>query len=185
MGIPVIKCPLDLWIYQEIVNEIKPDLIIETGTYFGGSAYFLAGLCDLMNKGEIISIDIDPKPNLPQHKRITYLKGSSISEDILKQVRERAKNKRNVIVMLDSDHRKDHVLEELRKYSPLVTPGSYLIVEDTYLNGHPWAPGHGPGPMEAVNEFLAQSKDFEIDLTREKFVLTMHPRGFLKRAHGK
>ena len=85
------------------------------------------------------------------------------------------------MVVLDSDHHRDHVLAELRTYSALVTPGSYLIVEDTNINGHPVRPEFGPGPMEAVDEFLRESPDFAIDPEREKFFLTFNPRGFLRR----
>ena len=85
-------------------------------------------------------------------------------------------------MILDSDHSRDHVLDELRLYSRFVTPGGYLVVEDTNVNGHPVFPEHGPGPMEAVEEFLAESDEFEIDLAREKFFLTFNPRGFLRKS---
>ena len=85
------------------------------------------------------------------------------------------------MVILDSDHRKDNVLAELRAYSPLVQPGDYLIVEDTNVNGHPLVPDFGPGPMEAVDEFLATDDSFEIDPAREKFYMTFNPRGYLRR----
>ena len=90
----------------------------------------------------------------------------------------------HLLVLLDSDHSREHVLDELRAYSPLVTPGSYVIVEDTNLNGHPVWPDFGPGPMEAVDIFLSESDDFVIDTSREKFYLTWNPRGYLKRVKG-
>jgi cephalosporin hydroxylase len=87
-----------------------------------------------------------------------------------------------VIVLLDSDHTKDHVLAELNAYSPLVTPGSYLIVEDTNLNGHPVDPDYGPGPMEALDAFLTTHSEFAHDTTQDKFLLSFNPKGYLKRA---
>jgi cephalosporin hydroxylase len=158
LGIPVAKCPLDLWIFQEIIFEVKPDIIIECGTSYGGSALFLASLCDVINNGRIITIDIKSEERRPEHKRITYLVGSSTSTEIVEKVRSLVKDKDRVMVVLDSDHRKEHVLNELRIYSKLVTRGSYLIVEDTNINGHPVYPGFGPGPMEAVEEFLKKTK---------------------------
>jgi len=86
-----------------------------------------------------------------------------------------------VMVILDSNHDKDHVLNELRSYNRFVTKGSYLIVEDTDFNGHPVLPDYGPGPMEAVKAFLSENKDFEVDKSREKFFLTFNPRGYLKK----
>jgi cephalosporin hydroxylase len=181
LGIPVQKCPLDLWIYQEILYELKPDIIIECGTADGGSALFLASICDILNNGRIITIDIEEKENRPQHERITYLTGSSTSAEIVKQIQKFINKKDKVMVILDSDHSKEHVLNELKIYSNLVTTGSYLIVEDTNVNGHPAFPGHGPGPMEAVEEFLKANNDFIIDKNKEKFYLTFNPKGYLQK----
>lgn len=180
-GIPTQKCPLDLWIYQEIIYEVKPDVIIECGTANGGSALFLASMCDLVNDGVIITIDIEDREGKPQHKKIKYLLGSSTSEEIVKQVEKLISDKDKVMVILDSDHHKEHVLNELRIYSKFVTKGSYIIVEDTNINGHPVRPDFGPGPMEAVEEFLKENNNFVIDKSREKFYLTFNPRGYLKR----
>ncbi len=179
-GTQVLKCPLDLWVYQEMMNEIRPDVIIETGTEKGGSALFFASMMDLLGKGKIITIDIVKKQR-PSHKRITYLTGSSTSPKIVNTVKRLVKNNKKIIVVLDSDHSKKHVLGELEIYSKFVPKGSYMVVEDTNINGHPVLPGLGPGPMEAVDEFLKNNKDFAIDKSREKFFLTMNPRGFLKR----
>jgi len=181
LGTPTQKCPLDLWIYQEIIFEIKPDVIIECGTYGGGSALFLASICDLSNQGEIITIDIKSMEGRPEHKRITYLLGSTTSQEIVEKVRDLIKNKNRVMAILDSDHNKEHVLRELEIYSPFVTKGSYLIVEDTNINGHPVEPDFGPGPMEAVKEFLERNKNFVTDKSKEKFYMTFSPDGFLKR----
>ena len=131
LGRHVYKCPTDLWMYQEILHDTRPDLIIETGTFSGGSALFLASMCDLIGGGRIVTIDVEPQDDLPVHPRIKYLAGSSVAPDILEQVREEASGDDRVMVILDSDHSKDHVLAELREYAPLVSDDCYLIVEDT------------------------------------------------------
>jgi len=181
LGVPLAKCPLDLWVYQELLRAIRPQLVIETGTAFGGSALFLANMFDLIGGGEVISIDLRSTPHLPKHPRITYFSGSSTSPEIVQQIRERAAGKSAIMVILDSDHRRDHVLAELRIYGPLVTPGSYMIVEDTNVNGRPVLPGFGPGPAEAIDEFLRDNSDFAIDGSCEKFLMTFSPGGFLKK----
>jgi cephalosporin hydroxylase len=180
-GARVIKCPLDLWVYQEIIAELRPDLIIETGTMYGGSAYYFASILDLVGHGEIVTIDRNEREGRPQHERITYLTGSSTSDEMMSEARRRAEGKGTVIVVLDSNHKAKHVVGELRAYHPLVTPGSYLVVEDTNINGHPVEPDFGPGPMEALEEFLAENDDFEVDGAREKFLLTFNPRGWLRK----
>lgn len=179
-GVPVQKIPSDLFIYQEIINEVKPDVIIETGTKYGGSALFLAHLLDILKNGKVITIDI-VKEKVPKHKRILYLTGSSVSDEIISKVELLIKNKKKVMVILDSDHHKEHVLKELKIYSKFVTKGSYLILEDTNINGYPVLPNWGLGPMEALKEFLKHEKRFFIDSSREKFYLTFNPKGYLKR----
>lgn len=180
-GIPALKCPLDLWIYQEIIFELTPDIIIECGTANGGSALFLASMCDLVNNGKVITIDIEDKKNRPHHKRIKYLLGSSTSEEIVEQIKKLISDRDKVMVFLDSDHCKEHVLNELRIYSKFITSGSYIIVEDTNINGHPVLSDFGLGPMEAIEEFLKENNNFVIDKIREKFYLTFNPRGYLKK----
>lgn len=182
-GVPLLKCPLDLWIYQEIVFEQKPDIIIECGTNEGGSALFFSSLCDLISNGRILTIDIEEKEKRPKHNRITYLTGSSTSEEIVEKVRNFIGQNERVMVILDSDHSMKHVLNELRIYSEFVTPGSYLIVEDSNINGHPVYYKHGPGPMEALEVFLNENKSFSADESREKFHLSFNPSGYLKRTN--
>lgn len=179
-GYRTLKCPLDLWTYQEILVETRPDLIVECGTRFGGSAYYIASLLDLLGKGQVLTIDIDAMDGRPVHRRITYLHGSSTDPAIVAQVRAAAEGKR-VMVILDSDHAAGHVAAELAAYHDLVTVGSYLIVEDTNVNGHPARPDFGPGPMEALDAFMTGRDDFVSDRDRERFLLTMNPRGFLRR----
>lgn len=181
LGVPAQKCPLDLWIYQEMLFEQRPDLILETGTAAGGSALFLASICDLLQTGRIISVDIEDRTDRPKHPRIAYLHGSSIDPDIIAEMKRAAQAAESVIVILDSDHTEKHVREELALYSPFVTPGGSLIVEDTNINGRPVAAQYGPGPAEALTTFLAQTDEFENDHAREKFFMTFNPKGFLKR----
>jgi cephalosporin hydroxylase len=184
LGARAQKCPLDLWVYQELVFETRPDLIVETGTYDGGSALFFASLCDLVGKGHVITIDIEPREGRPAHERITYLTGSSTAPEVVEQLRSLTAGAESVLVVLDSDHRCEHVLAELHAYADVVTGGSYLVVEDTNVNGHPVAPEHGPGPLEAVERFLAEDDRFVVDRSREKFLLTFNPSGFLRKTRG-
>lgn len=175
------KCPLDLWIYQEIIGETKPDIIVETGTAAGGSALYLASVCDLLGNGCVVSIDIAEREGRPLDERIRYLIGSSTDQDVLEHVRALVPPGASVMAILDSDHTKAHVLDELRAYGRLVTPGNYLVVEDTNVNGHPVRTDFGPGPFEAVEEFLGETDAFELDRSREKFFMTFNPRGYLRR----
>jgi cephalosporin hydroxylase len=180
LGTQALKNPLDLWIYQEIMAETRPDHVVETGTYRGGSAHFLASICDLLGAGEVISIDIEPeREDYPQHPRITYLGGrSSTDADVLADVRRRVEGRRTLIV-LDSDHSQKHVEAELDAYAPLVPVGCYLIVEDSNIGQI--REDLMPGPLQAIEMFLAGRSDFEIDREREKFLLTFNPSGYLKR----
>jgi cephalosporin hydroxylase len=180
LGVRILKCPLDLWMFQDILHRTEPDLIIETGTARGGSAYFMACMCDLLGKGRIVTVDVRDVER-PSHPRITYLHGSSVDSAILDQVRATIEPGERVMVALDSDHAEEHVYAELQEYPQLVTKGNYLIVEDTNVNGHPVWPDHGPGPMEALQRFLAETDDFEVDRSCEKFLLTLNPSGYLRR----
>lgn len=180
MGVPVMKCPLDLWIYQEILFELRPALIVETGTYLGGSALYLAHLCDLLGQGRIVTIDV-AEAERPSHPRISYVRGSSADAELVELIFAQEAGAAPVLVVLDSDHSAPHVLRELELFAPRVTPGSYVIVEDTNVNGHPVEAAHGPGPFEAVQAFLGANRDFEMDVSKEKFLMTFNPRGFLRR----
>jgi cephalosporin hydroxylase len=180
LGVPILKSPLDCWVYQEIIHEQRPDLIIETGTDRGGSALFLASMCDLVGNGQVISVDVRSAANI-RHPRVTLIVGDSMSEAVIDAIRSARRSARRCMVILDSDHHATHVGRELRAYREFVSVGSYLVVEDTNLNGHPVMPEHGPGPFEAVHAFLAEDPDFEIDKSREKFLLTFFPDGYLKR----
>ncbi len=201
LGVPIIQAPQDLQALQEIIWEVKPDLIIETGIAWGGSILFNASMltllesCGEIENGEVLGIDIDirehNKKNILKHplsKKITMFEGSSIDEKIIEKVYKFAKNKKRILIMLDSLHTHDHVLAELKAYAPLVSLGSYIIVQDTGEEdlpvestfGRPWKKGNNP--KTAVWEFLKENKDFEIDKVIEsKLILTASPDGFLKR----
>ncbi|MEJ2815648.1 CmcI family methyltransferase [Caulobacter sp. CCG-8] len=184
MGHEMFKCPMDLWLYQELIVLRRPNLIIETGTYKGGSALYLACICDMVGEGSVVTVDIDDTHRAiqPQHPRLRYVSGSSTAPEIFAQVAAQAAAAGpEVMVILDSDHRRDHVLDELRLYSELVPVGGLLVVEDTNVNGHPTYPEFGPGPWEAVDAFLAENPRFVADRSFERFLLTMNPRGVLRR----
>ena len=181
MGINIQKCPMDLFIYQEILYDVRPDLIIETGTAAGGSAYYLAHICDILGSGKIITVDIGLDKTRPFHPRISYLLGSSVDPTIIEKIKSNINQELTVLVILDSHHSKDHVLKELNLYDKFVTKDSYMIVEDSNVNGHPVFLAHGSGPMEAINEFLLTNKNFVIDSSREKFMMTFNPKGYLKK----
>lgn len=171
------KCPLDLWIYQEIIYETRPDYIIESGTGMGGSALFFASILDLIQKGKVITVDIEKKCII-SHIRVIQLIGDVLSEEIKQKIVDLCSEKR-VLVSLDSAHNKEQVLKELEFFSKLLKKGDYIVVEDTNLNGNPVQPLYGPGPKEAVNQFLASHPNFQIDKTREKFYLTFNPDGYI------
>ena len=134
---PLSEYPTDLWIYQEIISALKPDVILETGTRYVGSALYFASLLDLVGHGRVISINIETRQDGPQHPRVTYICGSSVSREVVQQLATLLDSTASRRVVLDSDHRKAHVDEQLKIYSRFVTPGQYLIVEGTAINGHP------------------------------------------------
>jgi len=181
LGNQILKCPLDMWIYQEILWDIKPDYLIETGTYHGGSALYYANLFDLIGNGKVITIDVQTRSPQPKHPRIEYVVGSSIDPEIFKKLQKKTSGSKSTMVVLDSDHSMDHVYKEMLIYSDLVTPGNYLIVEDSNINGHPVRSDFGPGPMEAINEFLKNTSKFTIDISKQKFFMTQNPRGYLQK----
>lgn len=172
-GVACVKNPLDLWVYGEIIHETKPGLIVETGTFHGGSALWLADQFD----GDVISIDLAADRDLPHHDRVEFVTGTSSTDPrVTELVRAAAKGKRTMVI-LDSDHSKTHVLAELNVYAGLVSVGCYLIVEDT----NPFAYQGAPGPARALKAFQPTNKGFEVDRSRERFGITSHPGGFLRR----
>lgn len=186
-GWPLVKCPLDLWSYHEIIEQTRPTLIIETGTYAGGSALFLADMLELVGGGEVVSIDITHAPELPEDARIEFIQGrSSVDMRVLERVRQMASGRKTMVV-LDSDHSKEHVLKELNAYAPLVSVGAYLIVEDTnrdayrqmYRDGH--LDDDRAGPADAIKAWQPVNKGFKVDERRERFLFSQNPGGYLKR----
>ena len=197
LGVPIIQFPQDIVGLQEIIWKIKPELIIETGIARGGSLIFSASMLQLIGKGSVVGVDIDiRKENKaiilkhPLYKRIKMIEGSSIDQSIINKVNRIAKNKKNILVILDSNHTHDHVLSELNAYSKLVKKGSYVIVFDTIISDIPnkyskklmngnW--NKKDNPKTAVHEFLKENKRFEIDHEVEnKLLITVAPDGFLK-----
>lgn len=181
-GYPCMKVPGDLLMYQEIICQTRPEVIIETGTAYGGSALFLATVCDMISCGQVITVDL-PRQNhlkLPEHPRITYLLGNSVEPRIFREINKLVGNK-STMVILDSDHSYEHVRDELHTYFPFVSQGKYLIVEDTNIGGNPVAPHLGLGPMAAVREFVKNHPYFKVDKSRERFYMTYNPDGYLLR----
>jgi len=195
MGRPIIQYPQDIIAMQEIIWDVKPDLIIETGIAHGGSLILYASMLELLGgEGKVLGIDIDiRKHNLreiekhPMFKRITMIEGSSVEESVIEKVRKYAQGKKRVLVCLDSLHTHDHVLRELEAYSPLVSPGSYCVVFDTivedlpdeYSADRPW--GKGNNPKTAVWKFLGSNDRFVVDRGIEnKLLITVCPDGYLK-----
>lgn len=195
LGIPIIQYPQDMVAMQELVWKLKPDLIIETGVARGGSLIFYSSLLELIGKGVVLGIDIDIRTNNrkaieshPMFKRISLIEGSSISEETLAKVKKTVVGKEVIMVLLDSNHTHEHVIEELKLYSNFVTKGSYLVVFDTVIDDLPdnlvsnrsW--GKGNSPKSAVHEFLKTHSEFEIDKSiQNKLLLTVAPDGYLKR----
>jgi cephalosporin hydroxylase len=181
LGVNALKCPADMWIYQEILHRTRPDIIVECGVRFGGSTFYLAHLCDLIGKGRVIGCDITlalVHEKVKAHARITLLEGSSTDPATVANIARQCEGKRTMVI-LDSDHSEKHVSNELRAYAPLVSKGCYLVVEDTNVNGHPANPSHGPGPYEAVQKFLATNSEFRADQNCERLLVTFNPSGYL------
>lgn len=177
LGVRIAKTPCDLWMYQELITSIKPDWILETGTFYGGSALFMAHICGLLGHGQVITIDIKRRQHSIKHPRLEFLIGHSTAIKTLKYLHRKVDGK--VMVVLDSDHHKKHVLKELHLYSEFICPGSYLIIEDTNINSTIYL-DYGPGLKEAVEEFLSKNDRFVIDQDCERYRLTFNPGGYLK-----
>lgn len=194
MGRPIIQLPQDMMAMQEIIWRVKPDLIIECGIAHGGSIIYYASLLELQGHGEVLGIDLDIRPHNreaieshPMARRISMIEGSSIDAAIVEQVRAIAEGKK-VILVLDSNHTHEHVLEELRAYAPLVAVDSYCVVMDTvvedmpaeFFPDRPWGPGDNP--KTAVWAYLKENSDFEIDQQmQDKLLISVAPDGYLRR----
>jgi len=186
LGVQTSQNPNDVWITQEILFEQKPDFMVEAGTKLAGSALIWAMVLKEVNpNARVITIDIEDKITRARdlslfREKIDFLLGSSTDPKIVEEVRRRVAGKR-VVVLLDSNHSRNLVLAEMRAYAPVVNVGSYMIVQDGILSGHPIEDQMGGGPWEAIDEFLDGNKDFVIDRGRERLMFTYCPRGYLKR----
>ena len=194
LGRPIIQFPQDMVALQELIWKIKPDFIIESGIARGGSLIFYASILELLNHGKIIGIDIDIRKhnrieieNHPLFKRIKLIEGSSIDDSVIHKIKKIIKDKKKIMILLDSHHTEQHVLEELEKYSPFVRSGSYVVVFDTIIEdmkkhhskNRPW--NHGNNPKTAVSKFLKKNKRFKIDKEiQKKLLITSCPDGYLK-----
>ncbi len=189
MGHTVLQYPNDLIVKQELIARVRPSLILELGTAFGGGALFYAHMLDLIGAGSVLTIDIEAREDRPAHPRIEYFTGSSVAPETVAHATARARASGGpVLVTLDSAHNAAHVSRELALYHGLVTPGSYLIVEDSEINGHPVFTDNpsdqGPGPFEAIQAFLPDHPEFRPDASCERYLVTHHPSGYLRRSEG-
>ncbi len=181
-GNPIWQNILDLWVIQETIFEIKPAVILETGTNRGGSSFFYGQLLDLIGQGRVLTVDVEKLHNL-QHPRVTCLIGSSVSEPVLSRMRIAAETADGpVLVILDSDHSAAHVRRELEAYAPLVSRDGHLLVQDGVIDTLRKFRKGRPGPLAAVHDFLRDHPEFEIDADRcRRFPITHHPDGWLRR----
>ncbi len=187
LGIPTVQNPMDMWIKQEIIQDIKPDVIVEAGTHRGGTALYYCMLMSVINpEGRVVTIDVESKAQQatshPLFQKFgTSIIGDSKSDEVVRRVAEIVRGKK-VLVILDSWHEKNHVRREMEIYGKFVNPGSYMIVEDSNVNGHPVGPDYGPGPYEAIEDYMkTHAHEFMIDKAREKMRFTYFPNGFLKK----
>lgn len=198
MGVPIIQMPADVMATQEVIWNTKPDVIIETGVARGGSVLFMASILEMIGSGKVVGVDIDIRAHNreaiethPMSKRVVLIEGGSVDEETLAKVRAEIPDGARVMVVLDSDHSRDHVLAECRAYGPLVTAGSYLVVADT-LVGHVteenapkkrsklWFEGNEP--LSALRDYMTETDTFEVDtVLNGKLVLSSSPGGYLRR----
>lgn len=180
MGVRALKNPLDAWIYQEIIHEVQPEVIVELGSLHGGGTLFLANMLDLLGGDrKVVTVDLDHSNFEVQHERIVTVTGNTQSPRVISEVASLCKGKRTMIIH-DADHHEQGVLRDLRTYSGLVSPGSYFIVEDGFediLRRRPLV----RGPLGATAQFISETSDFEVDADRERYLLTYNPGGYLRR----
>lgn len=180
-GVQAFKSPIDSWVYQEILFEKKPNVIIEIGNKCGGSTLALAHICDLMDNGRVIGLDISHEEvpeQVREHPRITLIEGDACES--FEKVKKMISKEERVLIIEDSAHTYDNTLSVLRTYSVLIKPGDYFIVEDGICH-HGLSVGPKPGPYEAIETFIDENHDFEIDRTKESFLITWNPKGYLRR----
>lgn len=185
MGIKVRKNTLDCWIYQEILWEIKPEVLVEIGSYDGGSTLYFCHLFDIIGKGTVVSVDLERSYFKIKHPRLIEMTGDCGDPSFASKIADFCTGK-SVLVIHDADHSKDAVLRDLQLYADIVSPGSYFIVEDGIVdvfdpNTYPQLGWERPGPLVAIKEFLKKDDRFVIDKCRERYLITYNPCGFLKR----
>jgi len=196
-GVPLLQFPNDLMMYQNLIYELHPDAIIETGTYYGGLTLYLATILEgLDDPAPIITVDLEPKnwnklmASVKSGKmqvkktmldRVTFIAGNSVAPETLQKVEKAVKGRKKILVLLDSLHEKDHVLQEIRGYSKFVPVGGLLLVTDTQLDNTEYLDSRGPGPRAAVAAFLAESKDFELYTPEKQYMISAVHGGILKR----
>lgn len=193
LGIPIIQFPEDIVMMQELIWKVRPDVIVETGVAHGGSAVLYASILELIGKGRVIGVDVEIRKfnriainSHPMSKRITLIEGSSIDENIVKEVRGKVRNFEKVLVVLDSNHSYKHVLKEMELYSKMVSQDSYMVVMDG-AQGLVWDIPNGKpewkedNPLEAINNFLSKHLEWEADSYYTRMHVTSNPTGFLRR----
>jgi cephalosporin hydroxylase len=187
LGYTIKQLPFDIWLYQELIHELRPSFIVQTGVSEGGSVLFFAHVLDMIgapSSARVVGVDIkltDSARTL-SHPRLHLIESSSVTPECLERVRGLIEPGVG-LVSLDSDHSCAHVAKELELYSSLLTRGSYLVVEDTNVNGHPVSRSFGPGPFEATRAFLARHEEFEADDARwQRNLISFHHHGWLRKA---
>ncbi|MHB8246191.1 MAG: cephalosporin hydroxylase family protein [Acidimicrobiales bacterium] len=193
LGIPIIQTPEDILMIQELVWKVRPDVIVETGVAHGGGLVLYASLLELLGRGRVIGVDVEIRKynrlaieSHPMSKRISLIDGSSTDEATLDCLRTQLIGSDNVMVMLDSNHSRDHVRRELELYGQLVTPGSYLVVFDSIMAAVADAPAGRPewatdNPLAAVEDYLSDHPEFRQDPAYERLGVTYCHGGFLHR----
>ncbi len=180
-GIKTLKNPLDFWVYQEIIHEARPDVIVEIGNNWGGSTLALAHLLDRYNHGRVIGVDIDQSKIVDlvhDHPRIHLIEGDAVA--CFGSVAMQIEPEERVLIIEDSSHTFENTLAVLRTYSALIKPGGYFIVEDSICH-HGLDVGPNPGPYEAIDAFIQENFKFEVEHEKESFLITWNPNGFLRR----
>jgi cephalosporin hydroxylase len=185
LGVKVLKNPLDCWIYQEILWEVRPDIVVEIGSFAGGGSLYFCHLLDLLGHGTVVSVEEDRTHFEVKHPRLVEITGNSGEQHVKDHVASLCTGNKTLIVH-DADHSRDAVLRDLHFYADLVSPGSYFIVEDGVVDvfdprAAPRLGWEQPGPLVAIREFLKHDERFVMDMGRERYLITYNPCGFLKR----